>query len=231
MLRFPQWSSVMLALLRTLHVLSLAVWFGSVVFFTVSGALMFGAFEKVAGLPRDEEPRPGWFPVPPAYQKEPPGDGFPNPTRLEQGSRAFGLAVGSIFPFYFLLQTVCAAVAAATALGLAGGRAGKLGPARVVVCLLGLAAVLAGWGLERHVEQLRGPRNRLTEAVLTAPQPTSEQIVEARQARAAFGKWHGISLLVNFATLGLALVGTALAAHLPASRSSDPLAAPPPPLG
>jgi hypothetical protein len=207
----------MLALLRTLHVLALAVWLGSVVFFTMSGVLMFGAFEEVSE--RGPDKRPVWFPVPSAYEKKPPAEGFPDPVRKEQGSRAFGLAVGAVFPVYFLLQAVCAAVAVVTALGLALGWGGKLGTARLVVCVLGLAAVLGGWALERHVEQLRGPRNDLTEAVLTAPQPTADQIDEARQARADFGMWHGISLLVNFTALGLALVGTVLAAHLPPSRS------------
>ena len=66
---------------------------------------------------------------------------------------------------------------------------------------------------------LRVPRNELTDAVLQSPAPTAGQVEKAREARATFGKWHGISLLVNFAALGLALLGTVLAAHLPPSRS------------
>jgi hypothetical protein len=84
--------------------------------------------------------------------------------------------------------------------------------------VLGLATVLAGWWLEGRVHELRGPRNDLTDAVLIAANATPEQVQEARQARAAFGMWHGISLLDNFATLGLVLVATVLAAHLPATR-------------
>jgi hypothetical protein len=210
----------MLALLRTLHVLSLAVWLGSVVFFTVSGVLMSRAFEDLGHLADDDKPRSEWFPIPSDFNKPPPDEGLPASLRKEQGSRAFGVAVGAVFPFYFALQTVCAAVAVVTAAGLAWGRGGKLSTLRVVVCVLGLAAVLGGWGLERYVHQLREPRNDLTDAVLTArPGATAEQIEKARQARAVFGKWHGISLLVNFTTLGLALAGTVLAAHLPASRS------------
>jgi hypothetical protein len=208
----------MLALLRTLHVLSLAVWLGAVVFFTLAGILMFAAFDDVARQPVDQ--RPSWFPVPAAYEREPPGEGFPEPLRREQGSRAFGVAVGSIFPVYFLLQTVCAGLAVLTALGLAWGRGGGLNTLRLIVCVLGLATVLGGWWLERGTEDLRGPRNELTDAVVQSPAPTAGQVEAAREARAAFGKWHGISLLVNFAALGLALLGTALAAHLPRKEES-----------
>jgi hypothetical protein len=207
----------MLALVRTVHVLSLAVWLGSVVFFSVAGLLIFGAFEEVSRLP--EKSRPSWFPVAPGYEKESPGPGFPEPLRLEQGSRAAGVAVGKVFPVYFALQAGCAALAFLTALAL-GRSGGGLSTGRKLVYLLGLASVLAGWGLEQRVAELRKPRNDLTDAVLAAPSPTDEQMEAARQARAEFGKWHGYSLLVNFATLGLALVGTALAANLPAGRSS-----------
>ena len=218
----------MIALLRTVHVLSLAVWLGSMVFFTIAGVLLFGAFAEVSRLPREGkrleeggEKRPLWFPLPPEFEKDSPGEGFPEPLRLEQGSRAAGHAVGKMFPVYFGLQIVCAALAAVTALGLLLIQGGGFDKARLAVCVLGLAAVGAGWALERHVHQLRGPRNDLTEAVLKADAPTAELVREARQARADFGKWHGISLMVNFATLGLALTATLLAAHYP-------LASPPP---
>src|SRR5260370_26157027 len=86
----------MLALLRTLHVLSLAIWLGSVVFFTIAGLLIFGAFEEVSRLPREQ--RPLWFPLPEVYDRDSPGEGFPEPLRLEQGNRAAGQAVGKICP-------------------------------------------------------------------------------------------------------------------------------------
>jgi hypothetical protein len=209
-----------LAFLRTLHVLSLAVWLGSVVFFTLAGLLIFRAFEEVSRLPTDNEPRPLWFPVPAAFQKDPPGEGFPDPLRLEQGSRAAGVAVAKVFPVYFALQAGCAVVAVLTALGLAWGRGGALNTTRVIVCTLGLATVLAGWWLEQRVHELRGPRNDLTDAVLLAQSPSPEQVEQARQARVTFGTWHGISLLDNFATLGLALLATLLAAHLPPRAES-----------
>jgi hypothetical protein len=212
----------MLALLRSLHLLALAVWLGSVVFFTVAGLLIFQAFEEVSRLPQQgEQQRPLWFPVPEAYSKDAPGEGFPEPLRLEQGSRAGGVVVSKLFPVYFALQTVCAGIASLTAVGLAWAVGGGVNRARVVVCVLGLAAVIAGWWLERQVHQLRGPRNDLTDAVLQAPTATAEQVQQAREARSEFGKWHGISLLVNFATFGLALAATLLAAHLPATRRAD----------
>src|SRR5262249_43162586 len=162
------------------------------------------AFEEVSLLPARE--RPLWFPLPAEFEKDSPGEGFPDPLRKEQGSRAFGVAVGKVFPVYFALQAGCAVVAVLTALGLAWGLGGPLNRVGVVVCALGLAAVVTGWWLEQRVHALREPRNRLTDAVLVASNPTPEQVQEARQARVAFGTWHGISLLDNFATLGLVLL-------------------------
>jgi hypothetical protein len=203
----------MLALFRTLHVLALAVWLGSVVFFTVAGLLIFQAFQTETAT----DSRPPWLPAP-GYRNDAPGEGLPD-AREEQGSRLAGVAVRAIFPVYFALQAGCAAVALLTALGLAWKRGGGRTTVQVVVCLLGLAAVLAGWWLEHQVSELRLPRNERTDAVLDTPAPTAEQVQQARAARARFGMWHGISLLVNFATLGLALLATGLAAHLPGERS------------
>jgi hypothetical protein len=212
----------MIALLRTLHVIALAVWLGSVVFFTIAGVLIFAAFEEVSRLPQGDQPRPDWFPLPEMFNKDSPDQGFPNPLRLEQGSRAGGAVVSKIFPVYFLLQTICAAIAMFTALLLLKNQGGRLDTVRLIVCALGLAAVLVGWWLERYVSELREPRNDRTDIVLKATHPAHEQIMEARQARAAFGKWHGVSLLVNFATLVLALLATVLAAHL-AATSRNPV--------
>ena len=48
-----------------------------------------------------------------------------------------------------------------------------------------------------------------------AAQPTDAQIQEAVDARATFIRWHGYSLLDNFAVLILVGVAMALAAQLP----------------
>jgi hypothetical protein len=188
------------ALLRSLHVLAVALWFGSVVFFTLSGVLLFGAFADVS---RDEE-RPEWFPLPAIYAGPSPGVGFPDPLRLEQGSRAAGVAVGRIFPAYYGLQAGCGAVALLTAIFLARSPEGGAHRLRVALALLGLLTVLGGWWLEGEVSRLRGPRNALTDEVLRMSSPPAEKVEEARKARATFGTWHGYSLVQNFATLGLA---------------------------
>src|SRR6202046_2553486 len=107
----------MLSLYKTMHVLAAGLWFGAAVFFTAAGVLMFHAFEEVSSKPEappaaeaDEidapsaNSRPLWFPVPSPFRRAPLGEGFPDPTRKEQGSRAFGVAVGNLFPFYCGLE-------------------------------------------------------------------------------------------------------------------------------
>jgi hypothetical protein len=202
----------MSGLLRTMHALSVALWFGSVAFFTVAGVLIFSAFERESAKKPKE--RPAWFPASELYEKEPPPESnFPDPLRKEQGSRAAGVAVSEIFPVYFMLQAGCGAVAVLTALALVMGPGGRLNAVRLVVCVLALAAALGGWWLERKVHDLRVVRSERTDAVLALSSPSAEQIEEAKAARADFGKWHGISLLANFATLGLTLASAGMAAH------------------
>jgi hypothetical protein len=182
-------------LARVAHALAVSLWFGAVVFFTITGVLLFDAFKEVSDLPADQ--RPAWLPLPPLYDRETPGDGFPRPLRREQGSRAAGVAVGKIFPVYFGLQAGCALIALLSALPL-GGRV------RVAVCVLGLVTVLAGWALERYVHHLRVPRNDLTDQALASDYPDGPRIEEARAARLTFGRWHNVSLGMNFVTLALA---------------------------
>jgi hypothetical protein len=94
----------------------------------------------------------------------------------------------------------------------AAGRADRW---RISLCTLALAAAGLGWWLETVVADLRGPREKLTDAVLVASSPTQELLAEARSARAIFGRWHFYSLMLNFATLALVGLLTGLAAHLP----------------
>ena len=187
------------ALLRSIHVLAVALWFGSVVFFTLMGVLLFGAF---ADASRNEE-RPDWLPLPPIYAQPSPGPGFPDPLRLEQGSRAAGVAVGRVLPVYYALQAGCGAVALLTALLLARSSEGGAHRWRVALALVALLTALGGWWLEGEVSRLRGPRNALTDEVLKMTSPPPEKVEQARKARATFGTWHGYSLVQNFATLGL----------------------------
>jgi hypothetical protein len=154
--------------------------------------------------------------LPSAFDQATPSPRFPDPIRLEQGSRIAGLAVGKLFPWYFAIQTACALVALGSGLVLArfARPATRLETFRLVVLVLGLLSVLAGWGLERYVEELRVERNGTTDAVLQQPDSAAGMIAAAESARARFGAWHGVSLLVNFAALGLAGLGLALAGHL-----------------
>jgi hypothetical protein len=75
--------------------------------------------------------------------------------------------------------------------------------------------VVAGWGLERIIHDLRGPRNDRTDAVLLNTAPSASEIQSAEEARSTFARWHLFSLLLNFVTLVLATVALAMAAKLP----------------
>jgi hypothetical protein len=211
-------STSMFTLAKTLHVLVLGLWFGMAVFFSlVVGFALFGAFEKEALKERGD--RPSWFPAVEAYEKEPPSKQFPDPLRQEQGTRAAGYAIGPLFHWYFILQVVCAAVALVTALGWTGERfRGKVHKVRVALLLLALLGVAGGWGLEKKVSDLRIPRDDRTDEVLKTPKPTHEQIKEAEQARATFGMWHGISVMLNLLVILLVTGAMALAAQLPAGQ-------------
>ena len=206
----------MLCFCKTLHVLSVALWFGSVAFFTISGVLIFQAFSDLSREPAFQ--RPLWFPVPAEMNRTSPGDVLREPVRLEQGSRAAGVAVSRIFPVYYGLQLGCAVVALLTALVVARSGEGRGHGWRIGLCVLALGTVGLGWWLEHVVSDLRKPREELIDAVLIASVPSQDQLERAREARADFNRWHGYSLMQNFATLALATVLTALAAHLPAGR-------------
>jgi acyl-phosphate glycerol 3-phosphate acyltransferase len=204
-------SPAMLSLTKTLHVLAVGLWFGTVGFFLVLGLSLFGTFEKVAA----DANRPAWFPVAERYDKPRPSEKFPEPLRKEQGTRAAGAAVGPLFGWYFSIQTVCGLVAVMTALSwLRFGR--RLHRIRAAVLVLALLTVAGGWALEAKVNQLIGPRDEKTDAVLKQAQPSAEEIQAAEQARASFWMWHGMSMLLNLATVLLVTLAMALAAFLPA---------------
>jgi acyl-phosphate glycerol 3-phosphate acyltransferase len=207
---------------KTLHVLAVGLWFGTVVFFTVTGAVLFPTLDKLAAEPADR--RPVWLPVPEAYEGPAPGEGFPDPPRREQGARIAGAVVGPLFPWYFGVQAGCGIVALVTALAWIGRAREKVHRVRAVLLTAALACVGVGWWLERVVDELRGPRNDLTDAVLRSKHPSTAEVSQARQARQAFATWHGYSLAINFSTLLLVLAAAALAAQLPGA--SQPAAPP-----
>jgi acyl-phosphate glycerol 3-phosphate acyltransferase len=172
-------------LARVLHVLALGLWFGSGVFFTFVAALSL--FHTFEGFAQGP---PSWLPLPADLTKE-------------QGTRLAGAAVGPMFPLYFALQGLCGVVALITAWGWT-----KTAPAertsriRFAIVTMALALVLAGWPLVGKIEELRFARYAADEAV-------------ADPARAAFGVWHTVSLVLNLGTLVLVGIGLALAAKLP----------------
>jgi acyl-phosphate glycerol 3-phosphate acyltransferase len=217
-------SPAMLLLGKTLHVLALGLWFGTAVFFTfVVGLVLLHTFETEASKPGPE--RPLWFPEWQVRHERLPGSGLPDPLRKEQGSRAFGAAVGPLFPWYFGTQAVCGLVALATALGWSSARRGeKVHRVRAAVLVLALLGVAGGWWMERVVHGLREERGQAMDAVLLGAEPTRDQVARAEAARAEFGRWHGYSLLVNFATVALVTVGMALAARLPSAAGEGPTA-------
>ena len=215
--RFRETSTVS-TLGKTLHVLSLGLWSGTGVFFTFFVALpVFGAFEALAERPKNL--RPHWFPLPDLYAGKSPGPRFPDPLRREQGARAAGAAVGAVFGYYYGVQVACGAVAAVTALGWRSRGGAHTLRAWVLLAALSLAA--AGWGVQRFVEGMRLSRNERTDIALLTSPPDSAQIRAAEEARAEFDRWHGMSVVLNLATLALATVGMALAARLPVDPISE----------
>jgi acyl-phosphate glycerol 3-phosphate acyltransferase len=205
----------MLTLTKTLHVLCLGLWFGSVVFFTLTGLLLFRTFDELSARPATE--RPAWFPA--AYDGPRPSEKFPEPLRREQGLRAAGQAATPLFPWYYGLQAVCALVTAVIAVSWAAQRGGAVNKARAWLLVLALVTVGVGLWLEQKVGDLRTPRNELSDAAIADP-GSAEKVAAAEAARASFGMWHGFSLLQNFATLLLVGVALALAAALPAPAAA-----------
>lgn len=214
-------SSTMLILIKTVHVLALGLWFGSVIFFIVVGLTLFPTFRALSDKKAGE--RPLWLPLPTEYAKEPPSKEFPDPLRQEQGSRVAGAAVGPMFSWYYGIQAVCGILALATAYSFccAPASPGTVHKVRTAVLLLGVVSVGVGWWLEREVEARRIPRNELSDEVLKSAAPTPEQVQKASDARADFGRWHLYSLMVNFLTIILVTIAMALAAQLPVAASAS----------
>jgi acyl-phosphate glycerol 3-phosphate acyltransferase len=178
---------LMRLLAKTIHVLGLGLWFGSIVFFAIAALVIFHTFESL-GTPNGE--RPAGLRLPADFDKD-------------QGTRLAGVAVGPLFDFYYPLQGACGFLAVVTALGWSRAEPGRtVHRVRTVLLLLALAGVIAGWPLARHVADLRTARYASDPAV-------------AEMARSEFGRWHGYSLLLNFTTLGFVTAGMALTAQLP----------------
>lgn len=212
---FPE-SPTMTHLGKLLHVFSVALWFGTIVCFTAVGYFLFGTLERLSEKP--EPQRPYFFPMPEHLKnKAPLSPRFPDPLSKEQGSLIAGEIVSPMFPWFFGTQVVCGVVALLTALAWRSSQAGQV---RIVVAIVALSLAVAGWGLEVQVSELRKPRNEATHLVLGAEKPTKPMIEEAEARRAAFGMWHGISMLVNLMTLVLVVPLVGLCAALPATPTA-----------
>lgn len=180
----------MLLLTKTVHVLALGLWFGTVVFFTlVVGLVMFHTFEHLGERPVGPE-RPEWL---------------PQDLDKDKGTRLFGIAIGPLFPWFFTVQGVCGLLAVATALSFPSEQSPTIQRIRTWVLIAALGTVVAGWPLAQKIGALRLERY--------SPDPAV-----AQAAKEAFGPWHSYSLLLTFGTMILVAVAMALAAQLPSGE-------------
>jgi glycerol-3-phosphate acyltransferase PlsY len=199
---------------RSLHVLSLAIWCGAVIFFSFVTALaLFGDFEALGQKPAER--RPAWFPLVAEFEHQDPkvDDKIEFDGHKEQGTRAAGYAVGGIFPAYFSWQIMCGIVAFGTALGWPRFRPWLIG--------IALLLVAASFPVEHKVSDLRDPRNEAIEAYLKAPAAERDSLrPAARAAKSTFVRWHLLSLFLNMGVVGLVVIATAMAGNLPKQRES-----------
>jgi acyl-phosphate glycerol 3-phosphate acyltransferase len=184
-------SATMLMLGKTLHVLALGLWFGSTVFFSLIAApVIFHTFGALADQPTDG--RPTWLP-----------SVFPK----EHATQLAGLAVGPIFPWYFLLGGVCGLLTVITALTWFRAEPESIvHKLRFYILAAALVTVLVGWPIAHQVGVLRAARY--------GPDPAL-----AEAARTQFATWHLYSLGLNLIALALVTVAMALAARLPEAVS------------
>jgi glycerol-3-phosphate acyltransferase PlsY len=132
--------------------------------------------------------RPEWLTLPATFDKA-------------AGTRLAGEIISPMFARYFGVQGACGFLALVTALGFVRTEPGRrVHRIRFWLIAVALLTVVAGWPLNQHVGELRILRNQGDDA-----------------ARASFGSWHGASLLLNMAVIGLVALAMAMAAVLPNS--------------
>jgi acyl phosphate:glycerol-3-phosphate acyltransferase len=218
--RFKE-SPTMMLFSKTLHVLALGLWFGSAVFFTLAGYLIFEEFKKDVAAADAKNELPAWFVMPEREAVNPVGTKDVELLNKERASRAFGTAVAPLFSWYYGIQLVSGFIAFGTALSWFKGREkDRVQIWRAWLLLMALLVTLGGWWLEGKVSELRQPRNNKTDLVLKTKNPSEGEKVDAELARNEFGKWHGYSLMQNLVTLLLVTAAMALAAQLPAAEQS-----------
>jgi acyl-phosphate glycerol 3-phosphate acyltransferase len=213
----------MLHFSKVVHVLALGLWFGTVIFFSfVVGLSLFGTFDRVAR--EGSADREVWFPMWKAYDGPAGNTIFREPLRREQGSRATGVALGPLFQWYFGIEAVCGLLTAATALAWCRAGAARRHRLRAGILLAALATVAVGWWLERKVDELREPRNRTFDVMVSHSPPHSEDVHAAAEARAEFDRWHLYSVVLNMLTSLLVTIAMMQAAFLPAAKSTAAVA-------
>jgi glycerol-3-phosphate acyltransferase PlsY len=183
-------------LARAIHVLALGTWFGSMVMFNfiVAPTQFFEAFPAVVeSAPSD---RTAYLPLAPDATEE---------QKKQLATALAGSAVGPVFPKFFKMQAVCAALALITALGW-WRLPGRVHRWRLFIVLLAAATVAVGWPISTRVSELRIERFH--------PDPSV-----ADAARAAFSYLHFISLGLSVLAAALAGIALAMAANMP-DRSS-----------
>jgi acyl-phosphate glycerol 3-phosphate acyltransferase len=206
---------------KTIHVLSVGLWFGTIVFFLVVGLVLSNKFDNEAA--RDDDRPFAWLPQVRPYDAARPlrgGHDLPEWLRREPGARAFGFAVAPLFPWYFGIQDVCGLLAAATALAWTASHKARVHQVRAYLLLAALISVVAGGWLERKVAEKTGPRNELADVALQ--DPSKGNIEKAEATRSEFWKLHGYSMVLNLVTLLLVAGAMALAAQLPAFAPDAP---------
>jgi acyl-phosphate glycerol 3-phosphate acyltransferase len=214
--------SAMSRLTKVLHLLSLGLWFGGIVMFSLAAAVIFSTADRLA---RSDESH-WWLPAPVGMpEPKDPAPGVPTP-RKEQADQAAGAFVVPLFPWYFGVQLGCGLVALVTALAWASRKQGRHYRMRAWLLTSALLAVAAGLVVERIIADARGPRNQFSEDVLRQVDPSGEDLRRAKDARAAFGAWHAVSQALNTATFLLVGAALVLAAWMPeeapATKDKDP---------
>jgi len=147
----------MLIISRYIHLLSIVVWIGSIVFFSFIGApAIFRTLDR----------------------------------------QAAGDVVGAIFPKYFMLWQVCSVLSILTLLhvGFVTGFSSSVKVGLVILALMG--------GITAYSSLVNGPQAREVKTQIR----TETDEVKKEELKKKFGRLHGISMVLNIATLILGLV-------------------------
>jgi hypothetical protein len=180
---------------RALHLLALALWLGSAVFFSFLAApKIFASFNEVAKSPPGD--RTAYVPI---------NEGLDDARKDQLGSALAGAAVGPIFPLFFGLHAVCGIIALVTAAGW-WKREGRIHRVRAILIGIALLTVAIGWPISQKVTELRLARFSPDAAIAAA-------------AKDGFVTWHLISLALSFVTTVIVFAAMLLAARLPERKT------------